>query len=77
MPAHAPPSPRAVLCPAVQAALRPEAGSAGEEHIVRTRTYDLLISYDKFYQASKRVAALSWLRGAPVVAVPWGHPGVE
>ncbi|KAI3431543.1 hypothetical protein D9Q98_004592 [Chlorella vulgaris] len=39
------------------AALRPDArgagASGGGEHIVRTRTYDLLITYDKYYQVPR------------------------
>ncbi|EFN54110.1 hypothetical protein CHLNCDRAFT_36301 [Chlorella variabilis] len=39
-----------------EAALRPAptaGGGGGEEHIVRTRTYDLLITYDKYYQVPR------------------------
>ncbi|KAL4427336.1 hypothetical protein ABPG77_003245 [Micractinium sp. CCAP 211/92] len=40
-----------------EAALRPAPhsgnGGGGEEHIVRTRTYDLLITYDKYYSVPR------------------------
>lgn len=48
------PAPPRLPC---QAALRAAprsggSGGGGEEHIVRTRTYDLLITYDKYYSVS-------------------------
>lgn len=36
-----------------EAALRPAPRGGGDEHIVRTRTYDLLITYDKYYQVPR------------------------